>query len=37
MAITLSGVSPSVGVLSRNNNSTRYAANLQILKHQIQS
>jgi hypothetical protein len=24
------GVSPSVGLLSRNNNSTRYAANLQI-------
>jgi hypothetical protein len=26
------GVSPSVGLLSRNNNSTRYAANLQTAK-----
>lgn len=33
MAITLSGgVSSSVGLLSRNNKSTRYAANLQTAK-----
>jgi hypothetical protein len=31
------GVSRLVGLLSHNKNSTRYAANLQILKHQIQS
>ena len=30
-----SGVSPQVGSLCRNNKSTRYAAFLQLLKHQI--